>query len=328
MTDVYKLEEIEEISFKGFDYQIPENVMEIISNLAMEVGSPDYIKTPVFKKRENPLKVEISDTNSEKELKRKRKNKAVQIVNEDDWNNIKPFQTTKIETKIGVDSDFDNIRALINKITQKNYTEICDKIIESINRLISNNIDCDLSVIGSNIFEIASSNRYYSEMYAKLYKDLSNQFDFIKNKHKDNLSKFTDLFNTIEYIDPNENYDRFCEINKANEKRRSLASFYINLMNCGIINKKEIISITRDLLEKIFQFLNLENKNNEVEELTEVISILYNRDLYEKKENNDYEKINGFTINEIINTIANSKVKDYKSLSNKSLFKFMDLIDM
>ena len=32
--------------------------------------------------------------------------------------------------------------------------------------------------------------------------------------------------------------------------------------------------------------------------------------------------------NEIIEKIANSKVKDYKSLTNKTLFKFMDLIDM
>ena len=33
-------------------------------------------------------------------------------------------------------------------------------------------------------------------------------------------------------------------------------------------------------------------------------------------------------ISEIIEKIAKSKVKDYKSLTNKSLFKFMDLIDM
>ena len=36
-----------------------------------------------------------------------------------------------------------------------------------------------------------------------------------------------------------------------------------------------------------------------------------------------------FLVNaEIIEKIANSKVKDYKSLTNKSLFKFMDLIEM
>ena len=40
------------------------------------------------------------------------------------------------------------------------------------------------------------------------------------------------------------------------------------------------------------------------------------------------DPITGSSINEIVERIANSKVKDYKSLTNKSLFKFMDLIDM
>ena len=52
----YNLEEIEDIIFKGFDYRIPDDVMEKISNLSMQVGSPDYIKTPIFKKRDNPMK--------------------------------------------------------------------------------------------------------------------------------------------------------------------------------------------------------------------------------------------------------------------------------
>lgn len=324
----YKLEEIEDISFKGFDYQIPDDVMEKISNLAMQVGSPDYVKTPIFKKRENPMKVEPIDINSDKDFKRKRKNKALQIFNDDDWENVKSFQTTKIESKTGIDADFDNIRALINKITQKNYAEICSKIIENIDKLISNNSDSDLSNIGSNIFEIASSNRYYSEMYAQLYTDLSKRFEFIKDKHEDNLMKFTDLFNNIDYADPNENYDRFCEINKINEKRKSLASFYVNLMNYGIISKNEIMSITKDLLSKVYEFIYIENKKNEIEELTETISILYNKELYENDNGDNYGKIEGFTINEIIEKIANSKIKDYKSLTNKSLFKFMDLIDM
>jgi hypothetical protein len=331
MTDLivkYKLEDIEDISFKGFDYQIPDDVMEKISNLAMQVGSPDYVKTPVFKKRENPMKVDINYINSDKDFKRKRKNKAQQITNDDDWENIKTFQTTKIETKTGIDADFDIIRALINKITQKNYLEICNKIIENIENLISNNSEADLTNIGSNIFEIASSNRYYSEMYAQLYTDLSKKFDFVKDKHEENLIKFTDLFNNINYVDPNENYDRFCEINKENEKRKSLAAFYMNLMNYGIISKKEIMNITRDLLSKVYEFIYIENKKNEIEELTETISILYNKHLYENDNNDDYEKIKGFTINEIIEKIAKSKIKDYKSLTNKSLFKFMDLIDM
>ena len=99
-------------------------------------------------------------------------------------------------------------------------------------------------------------------------------------------------------------------------------------MNNGIISKKEIMIITRNLLANIYTFILLENKKNEVEELTETIAILYKKQLYEDDCAECYDDIDGYNINEIIEKIANSKVKDYKSLTNKSLFKFMDLIDM
>jgi hypothetical protein len=327
----YTLEQIEDIIFKGFDYQVPDDVIEKISNLAMQVGSPDYVKTPIFKKRENPMKVEPKENiSSNKEFNKKRKNnKAMEVLNDEDWDSIRTFQTTKIEVKTGVDADFDLIRSYINKMTDKNHIDMTNKIVEIIEKLVSEIPENELSVIGTNIFEIASSNRYYSKIYAELYTNLSSKFEFIKCKYEENFNKFTELFDNIEYVDPNENYDKFCEINKVNEKRKSLATFYMNLMLTGIISKNDIIKITRNLLDKVYRFISIENKKNEVEELTENVGILYKKELYENKngDNNNYELIEGFTINEIIEKIANSKVKDYKSLTNKSLFKFMDLVD-
>lgn len=337
MTSVslrYNLEQIEDIIFKGFDYNIPDDVMEKISNLVVQVGSPDYVKTPVFKKRDNPMKINpetsLNSNSVAKDSSKKRRGNKHMEMSDEVWNSVKPFQTTKIETKTGIDAEFDSIRTIINKMTDKNYSDMCDKIIEIIDRLVLENSESNLSVIGENIFDIASSNRYYSKIYAQLYSLLSSKYNFIKEQYLQNLDKFTDLFNNIEYVDSNENYDRFCEINKINEKRKSLAAFYINLMYCGIISRDIIISITRNLLSKAYEYISLENKKNEVEELTETISILYKKDLYNQDNQNDisYEKIKGFTIIEIIEKIANSKAKDYKSLTNKSLFKFMDLIDM
>jgi hypothetical protein len=323
----YSLEQIENISFNGFDYQISEEIMETISNLAMQVGSPNYDKTPVFKKRENPMKVEPTSV-AQKDNGKKRRGKATEILNDDDWDAIRTFQTTKIEAKSGIEGDFDSVRSFINKMTDKNYIDMRNKIIEIIDKIVSENSETDVSVIGTNIFEVASSNRYYSKIYADLYTDLSEKYEFIREKYQENLKQFIGLFNNIEYVDPNENYDRFCEINKINEKRKSLATFYINLMNNGIITKAEIMLITRNLLADVYKFISLENKKNEVEELTETVALLYKKELYEHDDGKNYEQIEGYTISEIIERIANSKVKDYKSLTNKALFKFMDLIDM
>jgi len=321
----YTLEQIENIIFNGFDYQIPNETIDIISNLSMQVGSPSYDKTPIFKKQDNPMKVEPVIT---KENGRKRKGKAIEILNDDDWDSVRTFQTTKMEAKTGMEGDFDSIRLYINKMTDKNYIDMRNKIVEIIDKIVLELSKTDLMNIGTNIFEVASSNRYYSKIYADLYTDLSEKYDFIREKYQENLKQFIGLFTNIEYVDPEENYDKFCEINKINEKRKSLATFYMNLMNNKIISKKEIMTITRNLLSDVYTFISIENKNNEVEELTETVALLYKKEMYEHDDGNEYELIDGNTINEIFVKIANSKIKDYKSLTNKALFKFMDLIDM
>jgi hypothetical protein len=326
----YTIEDFENIIFNGFDYEIQANVLEIITNLAREVGSPDYVKTPMFPKKEISLKSN-SIINNNLQINKKRKgNKDMEVLNNEEWEALRNFQTTKIEKKSCCDIDIDLIRSLLNKLTDKNYIDISHKIIEIITKIVSENETIDLEKISSNIFDLASSNRYYSKIYAQLFSDLSNKFEFIKKVCIFNLNKFIHLFDVIEYIDPNQNYDKFCEINKINEKRKCLATFYINLMYLNVIPKIEIVKITHNLLSKIYKFINIDNKKNEVDELTETISLLYKKDIYEDDDEYDYEynNIEGYTINEIVLIIANSKTKDFKSLTNKSLFKFMDLIDM
>lgn len=324
----YTLDNITTILFAGFDYKLPDEVLENISNLALQVGSPDYVKTPVFQKRENPLKSEVplKDTAGYKKNKR---SKGHEITNDDDWQPNRAFQPTKIEGKVGLDSQIDTVRAYLNKLTDKNYIDMRNKIIEILDKLIAENITADdMSRFSSIIFEIASTNRFYSKMYAELYSDLSSKYDMLMDTFETNFRTFTDLFNIIEYVDPATNYDKFCEINKTNEKRKSLASFYLNLMANGIIPKIQIIKIIRNLLAQIYTNITIEDKKNVVEELTETVGILYKKELCDEFTKDDYELIDGHTISEAVKRIANSKVKDFKSLTNKSLFKFMDLIEM
>jgi hypothetical protein len=333
-TTRYSLENITNILFNGFDYKLPEETLNKISEIALQVGSPDYVKTPVFQKRENPMKVEptVKET-TVNSSKRNRKGKANEVTNDEDWNNIRASSQAAASASAEEKSDFDleieNIRLQLNKLTDKNYVDILNKIFDSINKLITNNTSSEeMSKLSTIIFELATNNRFYSKIYADLYSELITKYKEIKDTFEKNFNSFTELFANIEYIDANVNYDKFCENNKKNEKRRSLAAFYVNLMTNNVISKVQLMTITRDLLAQIYEFISIENKKNEVDELTETISILYKKEIYEDDEGDDYEQINGYTINEIIERIAASKVKDYKSLTNKSLFKFMDLIEM
>ena len=325
----YSIDDFNSILFQGFNYKLPDEILNTISELALQVGSPDYVKTPVFQKQENPMKSETTRETGTGGFKRNRRGKAQEIVNDEDWNAIRNFQPTKIEEKAGLDADIDAIRANLNKLTDKNYIDIVNKIFEIINRLISENITVDnMARLSATLFDIASTNRYYSKVYADLYSELSSKYPTMKSTFEQNLENFTELFNTIEYVDPKVNYDKFCEINKINEKRKALAAFYLNLMSNGMITQVKIMEITRNLLSQLYDFISQDNKKNEVDELTETVAILYKKELYENDDGDDYLPIQGFNISEVIDKIAKSKVKDYKSLTNKSLFKFMDLIDM
>lgn len=322
----YNLEEFENIIFQGFDYKLPDEVIEKISDLAMQVGSPDYVKTPVFKKRDNPMKVEPTYTSNKEHHKKKRGNKGMEVVNDDDWNNMRSFQTTKIgSVKTGIEAEVDSIRTLVNKMSDKTYSDMRNKIIEIIQKITVEYSEVDLDTIGFAIFEMISTNRHFSKNFSELYSVLFKNFEFIKRQYKTNIDKFVESFNNIEFIEPNENYDKYCEINKVNEKRKSLSAFYGNLVELGVVSNEEFILITRNLLAKIYEYISIDNKKNEVEELTENFVILYNKELCEDSE---YELIDDNTIEEIIEMIAKSKVKDFKSLSNKAIFKFMDLIEM
>ena len=293
----YTLENTNDIIFQGFDYMLPEKTLKIISELALQVGSPDYVRTPIFQKRENVLKM---DSNNKDLQKKKRGNKSMEVLNDDDWDAIRSFQTTKMEEKVGVDAQIDIIRTQLNKLTDKNYIDINNKIIEVIDAVIIQNItNDDMLKLSSIIFDIASTNRFYSKMYADIYSNLSMKYDIIKTIFEENLNNFTDLFNNIEYVDSKVNYDKFCENNKINERRKSLAAFYINLMNNGMITKSRILLIISNLLSQIYSFILVEDKRNEVDELTENIAILYKKELYEDVECDKY-LIEGLTINQII----------------------------
>ena len=144
----------------------------------------------------------------------------------------------------------------------------------------------------------------------------------LENKRK---HSYLDIFKTIEFVDPDKDYDRFCEINKINEKRKAISMFFVNLSNTSVVSKDAIVKILCDLINMLYVYINEENKKNEVDELTENIAVLLNKEILSQTV---YLLDNGKTINDTINYLANCKSKDFKSLSNKAIFKYMDLIDM
>jgi hypothetical protein len=311
----YTLQDFMNITFNSFDFALPDKTMELINNLSCQVGSPTYIKTPLFQKR---------DVKEENMLNFKKKKSNVRDF--EDWETLRSFQTTKLEQKVGIDVQIDLIRSYLNKMTDRNFVEIKNKITELLDKLIEDGIEQeDITKIGENIFEIASNNRFYSKLYADLYSELIKKYEIMKILFENSLNTYMELFVTIEYIDASEDYDKFCKINKINESRKSISNFFVNLMMNDIIPQEVINSLIVSLFKQIHNFIYIDNKKNEVDELVENVYILYRKEVVEKFNS---QVVDDLTVLEIIDKLAKSKSKNFPSLSNKSIFKFIDLVEM
>jgi hypothetical protein len=335
----YTLQQFNLISFNGFEYSIPQQTIDIINNLATEVGSSAHVKSTLFQKKY--VKDEKSSFNKETALstdpkytKRRKGNKAMEISN-DEWENIRTFQPTKMEHKTGIENDIDQIRLNLNKLTDKTFLEIREKIIDVIDKILQNT-DFNQQIgdkISSTIYDILSCNKFYSKMYAELYAELLNKYSWLTPLFQQKMDNYMDNFKNIEYCDPDKDYDKFCEMNKQNELRRAQTLFILNLAINGCISKITPIKYLKMMLELVMQMIHENDKKYEVDELTENIASLYNKEMIEEmEEHDDYELddflINGKTIDENIAILAKAKSKDYKSLSNKATFKYMDLIEI
>ena len=360
MAQVYKytIHDIKNIILNGFEYKLNDEVIEVISNLTSEVGSPTYIKTPNFQKQNtenDDIKTQkyqsrsiyggaggsgsssgggvgnganSKNNNAIKRHKGMSNKQQLDPVKDDDWETIRTFSTTKMEQHEGIDVFIDNIRSNLNKMSIKTYDEINTNVISNIDQLISQNIsDEEAHKISSIIFDIVSSNRFYSKLYANLYSNLLLKYEFIKFVFKEKEDSLGDILNNVYYVSPDENYDLFCKMNNENEKRKALVSFFVNLVLYDVIAIGKIEELLIQLLDSLNNLIKEENKKFVVDEYIEIIFILYNKELF-NNENKNFSIENHNKIVETIKHLAGVKVKTYPSLSSKSIFKLMDIIEM
>ena len=62
-TQIYKKTDFERIQYEGFSYTLSPEVLKIIQGIADQVGSPEYVKTPQFEKKQpSSIHVNASST--------------------------------------------------------------------------------------------------------------------------------------------------------------------------------------------------------------------------------------------------------------------------
>ena len=274
--------------------------------------------------------------------------RSQQIPN-NEWDTILSFQKTELKKKEGIELGIDNIRSYLNKLTDKTYATMLSNILKEISDLFAASTDdtsdehntvAVMDRVALSIFNTASSNAFYSEIYARLFRDLmaqettSGPYAVFRDLFERNLASFMSLFETIEYCDPKKNYDKFCDINKANEKRKAMSLFIVNLMKNGIVEKTQVIALMRQIQELMYSNMRQEGKTNEVDELTENLYIMVKHShavLAAAKgaaAAADAEVAESFkTRVEQITEISKLKIKSKPSITNKTIFRHLDMLD-
>jgi chorismate mutase len=270
-----------------------------------------------------------------------------QQIPNSEWDTILSFQKTELKKKEGIELSIDNIRSFLNKLTDKTYTTMLANILKEISSLFEackndtsdeHNTETVMNRVASSIFATASSNAFYSEIYARLFQDLMAkeqepdhaEYAVFRNVFEQNLASFMSLFDSIEYCDPKKNYDKFCDINKANEKRKAMSLFIVNLMKIGIVEKSQVLALMKQIQELMYSNIRQEGKTNEVDELAENLFIMVKHGHASLKDphTNDAETIELFTTRvEQMTEISKMKIKSKPSITNKTIFKHLDMLD-
>lgn len=264
----------------------------------------------------------------------------------EDWSTARQFKTTKFEVKVGVDKLINDIRISLNKISNTTYDKHRDIILKLVHDIYQNDMEessssdedeaspttseekkkqTGIQRVCTVISDIAAGNKFYSEMYAKLYLEIiqTEQFsDTFRASMNEIISLFPLSFDSYKYIDESVDMDGFCAMNKANDRRKATAMFIVNLMKLNAIEKTDIMNIIVSLLNRILSSMQFAEKSKEIEEITENVFILVSNSKSLLNENELWKN----EINPHIEKLSSSSIKQANpGMTSRAVFKFMDM---
>jgi len=289
MAITYDIPFFNQVFNEGFDYALSDATMATLNQLSKHVGAPDYVRVPVFRK-----------------INTKKKD---------------PSYGTKVEKRRGSQGLVDEIRGHINKLSNTTYFENVDAIILKMRGVDFSEVE--MESVAEIIFVMASTNRFYSEMYANLYLSLANEFAVFHKVLIANIDKFEELFATISVCDSETNYDKFCLDKADNERRKALSAFILNLTKLEVLPQSKLVSITWRLLASLYSFIVVAGKKDEADEIICNIDILYDIEMFKNV------KHDGILLKDHFKALSKIKSRDsmYPSLTSKGIFKCMDIAE-
>jgi hypothetical protein len=343
---MFSLSDFTDISNRGFDVILPNETVMLINELSKLVGSPNYIKTPVFTKRESTIDVD----------KKRRRQRNKPVDGSDGWSLPSAgFKKVSPESNIGANIVFNPtgplikkdglnatpiqlIRPLLNKFGGDNTNQsIKDELFSVLNDIFESDITQEeLSILMVKVIEIVSGNLFYSSIYAKLFSNIIDVHPIFTDTLEAQFSNYLESYTNIQSVDPKEDYDLFCTMNKTNDRRKSITSFYVQLYKLGKLSQCSMLGTIKTLVGMVRDNIHNIESVQLVGELIENIFIIMDPsvDLFTMSHDVIMHPTSDIEDGEVsvcicdyISQLSETTQKLYPGMNTKSLFKLKDLVD-
>jgi len=291
----------------------------------------NYVKNNIIEKLLPAIDFKIKSLEKELNLSQNDNNYSSNIsikkTNQTNQTNQTIFKATEFIKKEGIDVHLYQIRKLFNMLTDKNYNKHVNTILEQIDFVIKNNTHEEITIYCNFCYNILSSNLLYSSISAQLYKTIIQKYDRFQEILNNNINYEVIKAKVLKivYIDPNSEYDKFCDNNKLNEMLRAEFCFFTNLLKQNIISYNDIANIIINIYEIVYSYIEQKNKKNEIDEISELLYILITNSYVIIKQN---DLILYKSIYANIQKIITMKKENNSEISNKCLFKHLDIQDL
>ena len=245
------------------------------------------------------------------------------IKSENDINRINRIKD--INDKSELDLTTINIRKILNKITNTNYSKLKNEFLCNYNSIYIDKNNNNLNEIDLFIFNsLVYNNKLFSEIYSELLYNLININENFTELLNNNLETFIEIHKTIR--SPSSlNYDEISLTNKHNDKYKTFCHFYINCFKKKLLPIDLIFKSIQNIQNEIIVNIKLNDKKRYCEELTEYLSIIV-PNIFKEISNDDDIYIKSYKeLYENIEYITNLNLNSYPSINNKIIFKHKDL---
>ena len=143
----------------------------------------------------------------------------------------------------------------------------------------------------------------------------------------EHLNTFINGIKDIQYVEPDDDYEQYCMNTKKKDIRKALTLFIVQLMKEDIVPANKVLNIMVGFQKRILEFIDLEEKTNEVDEISEILYLFLKegKDTFQQCK---AEWIWKFMIKQNIETISKYSKKEKKGLSTRSIFKYKDMVQL